>query len=110
VDNADKKIVITQGLLLGGMGILALYVGLVLRSKLPPQIPLLYSRPWGEEQLVEPKFLTIPFALILGCGIIFGVAKKFVNENVLKKLIFGGLIAVEILLLLAITRIILLIN
>ncbi len=26
---------------------------------LPPQVPLFYSRPWGEEQLVAPIFLVI---------------------------------------------------
>ena len=28
-------------------------------SKLPPQIPLFYSRPWGEDQLVNPYLLPI---------------------------------------------------
>jgi len=26
-------------------------------DKLPPQLPLFYSRPWGEDQLVSPRFL-----------------------------------------------------
>lgn len=29
-------------------------------DKLPPQVPLLYSRPWGEEQLISPVGLFIP--------------------------------------------------
>jgi len=28
-------------------------------SHLPPQVPLFYSRPWGEKQLVAPVFLVI---------------------------------------------------
>jgi hypothetical protein len=32
---------------------------------LPPQVPLFYSRPWGEEQLTEPMYLFIlPFSAI----------------------------------------------
>jgi hypothetical protein len=33
--------------------------------KLPPQIPLFYSRPWGEKQLANPFFLLILPALSL---------------------------------------------
>lgn len=33
-------------------------------SQLPPQIPLFYSRPWGEDQLVDYWFIFIlPFLL-----------------------------------------------
>lgn len=32
---------------------------LFLRSELPPQIPLYYSRPWGEEQLVDLWLIAI---------------------------------------------------
>lgn len=37
----------------------------ILWSKLPPQIPLFYSRPWGEEQLASNYWLLIlPFSLL----------------------------------------------
>lgn len=38
-------------------------------SRLPPQVPLLYSRPWGKEQLVSPVGLfalpTLSFFVLL---------------------------------------------
>ncbi len=30
---------------------------------LPPQVPLWYSRPWGNDRLAEPIFLTVPILL-----------------------------------------------
>lgn len=34
-------------------------------QKLPPQVPLFYSLPWGEEQLASPSFLLIlPFSCL----------------------------------------------
>lgn len=34
-------------------------------QKLPPQVPLFYSLPWGEEQLASPNFLLIlPFSCL----------------------------------------------
>lgn len=37
-------------------------------NRLPPQLPLFYSRPWGEEQLATPSFLLLlPLgALVIG--------------------------------------------
>lgn len=32
---------------------------LMFLSQLPPQVPFFYSRPWGEEQLVQPIYLLI---------------------------------------------------
>ena len=40
---------------------------LIFWRKLPPQVPLLYSRPWGEKQLASPNFL---FLLPLLCLVI----------------------------------------
>ena len=35
-------------------------------SNLPPQLPLFYSRPWGEEQLATPEmFLMLPLGALL---------------------------------------------
>jgi len=51
-------------------GILSLALGLLsffaFFSRLPPQLPLFYSRPWGEEQLVEPLFLFLPLIVAGG--------------------------------------------
>ncbi|MEX2028612.1 MAG: hypothetical protein WD988_03910 [Candidatus Curtissbacteria bacterium] len=42
---------------------------LVSWGKLPPQIPLFYSRPWGAEMLSSPLGLWILPGLLLGCAI-----------------------------------------
>lgn len=42
---------------------LALSFWLIFWTKLPPQVPLFYSKPWGEEQLMPPVFLLLPLAL-----------------------------------------------
>lgn len=42
---------------------LALSFLLIFWMKLPPQVPLFYSKPWGEEQLVSPVFLLLPLVL-----------------------------------------------
>lgn len=56
-------------------------------EKLPPEIPLLYSRPWGEEQLVrQPFILLLPglstfFSLInLRLASFFFAQEKFLSQ------------------------------
>lgn len=41
--------------------LIASQLGLIIFSyaKLPPQIPLFFSRPWGEQQLVQPLLIII---------------------------------------------------
>ncbi|MGI6278240.1 MAG: hypothetical protein ACOYJ8_00245 [Patescibacteria group bacterium] len=47
------------------LGLIFLMVGLffVVYNKLPPQVPLFYSRPWGEAQLASPWLLLVLPAL-----------------------------------------------
>lgn len=49
-------------------------------TKLPPQVPLFYSRPWGKEQLVSPIALlilpTISFLVILANIIVASLVPK----------------------------------
>lgn len=35
----------------------------IVYHQLPPQVPLLYSNPWGKEQLVSPYILPLPIVL-----------------------------------------------
>lgn len=64
-------------------------------QNLPPQVPLFYSKPWGEEQLGAPHLLALPLLL----GILFlginGFLSYIVPENsFLKKiLILGGMMS-----------------
>lgn len=55
----------------------ALFLGLLLillfLKRLPPQVPLYYSLPWGDEQLASPLLF---FLLPLGC-LLFGFLNLF---------------------------------
>lgn len=56
---------------------------LVSWGKLPPQIPIFYSKPWGEAILAPPVFLWIlPVLAILVCAINFTIAVFFAPENI----------------------------
>ena len=70
---------------------------LVSWGKLPLQIPLFYSRPWGEMQLASPFFLWIlPTITVLSTLANFSVAIFAVNQNyflIRVLVIFSGLVA-----------------
>ena len=75
--------------ILFGADVLMLVVFLFKLNKLPPQIPLFYSRLWGEDQLADtwlifilPVFLNLLFFLN---NYLF---KKFYSDNELIKKIF----------------------
>jgi len=50
--------------------------------KLPPQVPLFYSRPWGGEQLVTPtRLLILPIISLLIIGVNFTAASLIPGEE-----------------------------
>jgi hypothetical protein len=55
-------------------------------NHLPPQIPLFYSRPWGEDQLADTWMLVFP-PLLLNLLIVLNnyLYKKFFLGNILVK-------------------------
>jgi len=61
-------------------------------NHLPPQIPLFYSRPWGEEQLAD-LFMIVILPLILNLFFFFNqfIYKRLFYENLLVKKIFDFL-------------------
>jgi hypothetical protein len=68
-----------------GIPIYFLGAGLILYkwSKLPPVVPLLYSLPWGEEQLVNPWALWLLFlGLLVISGINFLLGSFFYKSSV----------------------------
>lgn len=60
-------------------------------SRLPPQIPLFYSQPWGEEQLgfkIQMLFLPV-FAFLIFAFSLFS-ARQLLNKNIiLARIIIG---------------------
>ena len=103
---------IFQGILVGGGGMLALYAGWVLRFKLPPQIPLFYSRAWGEGQLATKQYIFLPIIGVLLLGVFnLGLAVSFpARDKVLAYLLAGTASLVGILSAITIFNIIRLIG
>lgn len=84
-------------------------VGLFWRT-LPPEVPIFYSRPWGQDQLGPPSFLFMPLLLSL----VFMVANlwiaKILDKSFIKQALLLGAITVAILSSVSVIRIIFLIS
>lgn len=59
----------------------------ILKNFIPPEVPLLYGRPEGEEQLVSMAWLTIPQFISLGVIITNCLLAYIINEDFLKKVL-----------------------
>ncbi|KKU29077.1 MAG: hypothetical protein UX80_C0006G0020 [Candidatus Amesbacteria bacterium GW2011_GWA2_47_11b] len=96
--------VMTAGAVVGA-GLLAIYW-----KSLPPEVPLLYSRPWGQDQLVSPIFLIVPpiFAVVVG-GLLGWLANQSVEEKLLPIIILVSSMVVQVVTILGLIRIVLLV-
>lgn len=110
MDELKKKLelwnwrVVTAGVVVG-MGLVAIYW-----RSLPPEVPLLYSRPWGQDQLVSPYFLIIAPIFSASVGILLGwVANKSVEEKVLPIIILISSMVVQMITILGLVRIVMLV-
>lgn len=67
---------------------------------IPPQIPMFYSRPWGQEQLADKKFIFIfPLQLLLLLIVnYFLSAFFFLKEKLLSKFFIFGISLAAVLL------------
>jgi len=89
---------------------------LFFRQKLPPEIPLFYSCPWGKEQLTNPSSLFIlPFlslVILLGNSTFsYLTSKHFLKEKkLLPKIMDAATVAFSIFCLTTLIKIILLIT
>jgi len=54
---------------------------LIFWQKLPPEIPLFYSRPWGKEQLVSPLWLFLLPILSFFVFLINSIISNFSNKE-----------------------------
>jgi hypothetical protein len=69
--------------------IISMIVIFVFWGKLPPQVPLWYSRPWGLERLAHPGWLF----LLFGSGILFTIINIIITAHVLMEhLVFSQLL------------------
>mgnify|MGYP001114459227 CR=1 FL=1 len=72
--NLGIKFLVALMLLTGGYLLFA-------NHRLPPEIPLFYFRPWGEEQLAAPYFLWVLLAGVLLISFLNSVVACFLFEE-----------------------------
>lgn len=82
----------------------------LLFQNLPPEVPIFYSRPWGEEQLGHPVLLLLPLGLAALFWVINLAFARITSENILLKhaLVIGAL-TVSILASITVLRIVILV-
>lgn len=72
---------------------------------LPPQVPLFYSKPWGEEQLATPFLLFIPPLVALIFLSINRVLSSWLKNPFITKILLSGATMASILTSITIIRI-----
>lgn len=77
---------------------------------IPPQIPLFYSKPWGDEQLAKPLWIWAP----IGMAVLIAAATSLINKNlkkypVLQSTITAAALISQVILAAAVIRIIILV-
>lgn len=84
---------------------------LIFWLRLPPEVPLFYSKPWGQEQLGQPIFLWLPL-ILAGLTLLANSAlASFLGENqFLKKTLVIGAIVASFLASITVIRIIFLVS
>jgi len=88
--------------ILTGFGAAIFITGrLILGKYLPAEVPLWYSRPWGEEQLTSPNSLVVVPVLMIGIAILTQVLMEKIKKSQEWVMIVGwsGIIAITILVL-----------
>src|SRR3989344_980268 len=93
-----------------GTGIVGVGGMLVVYQKsLPPEVPLWYSRPWGEEQLAATKWMWVVPVIMGGVGMGASVARKWIKDEVAVAIILISAQGVGIILTLGILRVVMLV-
>jgi hypothetical protein len=98
------RVTTTQAIV--GFGLLAMFW-----KSLPPEVPLFYSRPWGQDQLVSPYFLwTVPL-LGTALGLLGGfISQRVTTDKVLRGILIGSILVIQIILILGLIRIVLVVT
>ena len=98
----------------GAVILVFLSLGLLLfkSSSLPSEVPLLYSRPWGESQLVSPLWLlTLPLMSLLVIMVNFFWSLYYINKDkLLSQILSLAALIFAFLTFYTLTRIIFLIS
>lgn len=103
---SDKYLLI-PGLLCFVLTILITELFMFFYSQLPPRLPLFYSLPWGQQQLVDKQqFLILPAVLLLiNLVNIFIAYHLHEVQTVLKRILLLSLVVVDLLILVTAVKI-----
>jgi hypothetical protein len=76
-------------------------------NKLPEKLPLFYSHPWGESEMVfKPQFLILPISLLLITFInVLLILQLHPSQLILKRIIAGSLVFIDLLIFVTAMRI-----
>lgn len=81
-----------------------------LRNSLPPQIPLFYSLPWGEDQLSDPLGMLWAVLLIWIVWILGWIVVRTEKEPILGTFVAGAGLVSQCIVILGLIRVILIIS
>jgi len=96
------------GLLVFNLVIISLVI--ILNNCLPPEVPLFYGLPIGEEQLTKSMFLILPPVVAIIFTIINSVAVNVIKDDFVQKTLLAITLFVSLLTSITVIKIILLIN
>jgi vacuolar-type H+-ATPase subunit I/STV1 len=110
-ENLVEKMVRWQWAMTAMVVAIGIGIWLVLAKSLPSQLPLFYSRPWGEEQLAGSSVLWLPLAIAIMVAVLVTlVTRKLRLEKVLAAMLIAAGTITEVILLLAVLRIVVLVT
>jgi hypothetical protein len=92
------------------VNIIVLFGVVVFRSHIPPQIPLFYGLPQGEEQLAQQIFLIMPPVTALLFTLLNLILITTTKDDFLKKVLWGTTIGVTLLATITVYKIVALVG
>lgn len=82
----------------------------LIRDHIPPQIPLYYGRPQGEEQLADQMSLIVPPAIVVLLSAINTILINAVKHEFLKKVLVGIIVVTTLLSAVTVVKVITLVG
>ena len=90
----------------GLINLLAILFVFVFSQNIPPEVPLLYGLPRGEEQLVPKFFLILPTAAALIIVILAALTSIKIKDLFVKQIFLGTSIVITTLAIMTVVKII----
>lgn len=98
------KWAVTAASAVAGGGLLAVFW-----ARLPPVVPVWYSRPWGEDQLAKPVWLWAIPAIVVVLGVGGEAIRRLLKDTVAETLLVWAIAGAQIILTIGLARIIMLV-